>query len=549
MWINQLKIEDSIRSIQKEMRNGGILVLDPLRFDDLSSVSVRDKLRKEILTILKTKKYKVENLSEIEVPKAKYILRPGARPILIDWIIYDAVVSYIARKIYTKVPKVSFSFQKFRDRMKNKKEYKNINYWVAFDDEALSRAKKNSFMLVTDITGFFEHISIDALKERLLLLSTDSEYQRAVSFLVDLMLEVWTKNNSIGKFGLPQGVEASRILADIYLYSVDQVMTKTKSNFIRWMDDMILFASTESQLKISMIELQKVLRDLKLSINSKKTVMYEIPKKGSFDFYFDSEKQLLSDIEEGIHNYSYSSKKIKQIQKGLARIKSLAFKPNINFSDRYLRFYISHTIDLMKRGLISKALVQRNVMNFLFLFEKKPDFTGKFCWFFLMAVHYDNKLKRVIIKKLIEFICNKKENVYAWQEMWALDTIRQLGPLDKRTVKRLKDNIRIEHNACLAQYMVIAGQANSYEEKEEILKRADYKGDLYRSALLATQDIKKEIVQKYIKAPEYFEEYLDKLSGKHYGYFDKLNKVKILPKVTVIPRKKPTEEIRESIYE
>lgn len=156
-WITKLKIEDSIKEIQKDEMSGKDFCLDPLRFEDLSLKDVRKELINEVKKRVESG-YSMANLICIDVPKSNYILRPAARPNLIDWIIYNAVVNFIGSKIYKKIPKNSFSFNRFRDRQEKKKKISSIDYWIRFEDESVSLSKdfKYSYLLTTDITSFLK---------------------------------------------------------------------------------------------------------------------------------------------------------------------------------------------------------------------------------------------------------------------------------------------------------------------------------------------------------------------------------------------------------
>ncbi|MEA1965615.1 MAG: RNA-directed DNA polymerase [Candidatus Aerophobetes bacterium] len=299
-WIEKLDFEKAVREICKEERQGKDLCLDPLRFEDLSIKSVREIL-------IKTAKEKVKNgtpansLIEIDVPKSNYILRPGARPNVLDWAIYETTVNFIGEKIYRLIPECSYSFNRFREQFKRGKQKRKIEHWLDFGNKTLEYSKKYRYMLVTDITSFFENISLDVLKERLLTLKTASDYASGVKYLIENILKPWTTSNKVKNFGLPQGPSASSVLADIYLYSVDREMGRNKIKFIRYMDDMRIFTKDKADLKRALKYLVRSLRDLKLNLNSKKTDIYDTQESESLKRVFDPERGRLDLIDRAFN--------------------------------------------------------------------------------------------------------------------------------------------------------------------------------------------------------------------------------------------------------
>lgn len=164
-WITKLNIEESLKEIISDERQGKDFCLDPLRYEDLSLKKVKNKVKNKIIEEINNKliggKYTVSELISIDVPKSNYILRPASRPSIIDWIIYNAIVNFINSKIYKKIPKNNYSFNRIKDKFKRKnKNKKKTDYWLEFENNSiqLSKNKNYEYLLVTDITSYFEHI-------------------------------------------------------------------------------------------------------------------------------------------------------------------------------------------------------------------------------------------------------------------------------------------------------------------------------------------------------------------------------------------------------
>lgn len=348
-WIDKLNFEKAVKEICENERQGKDLCIDPLRFEDLSMEIVRNILIKEVEEKIK-KGVRLESLIEIDVPKSNYILRPGARPNILDWAIYQVTVNFIGEKIYKLIPDCSYSFNGFREQFKQGKRRRKIYHWLDFENKALEYSKRYRYMLVTDITSFYENISLDVLKERLLILNTISDYASGVNYLIENILKPWTTNNKVNDFGLPQGPSASSILADVYLYPVDREMKSNRITYIRYMDDIKIFTETKADLKRALKCLVKSLRDLKLNLNAKKTDIYDTQDSESLKRVFDPERSRLDLIDR-----AFKAKKaelIHLVTPFLFELFEMASNSKDTFSERHLKFFLSHSIDLMKFELL-----------------------------------------------------------------------------------------------------------------------------------------------------------------------------------------------------
>ena len=530
-WIEKLNLEESLKEIISDERQGKDFCLDPLRFQDLTLKNVKKIIIEDIKKILGNGKYVVEELINIDVPKSNYILRPTSRPLIKDWIIYNAIVNFIISKIYKKIPKNSYSFNRFKNKFdKKKNQKKKTDYWLDFENDSmkLSKNNNNEYLLVTDITAYFEHISLNVLQERLNLLSNDKDYNCAVNFLVNNILSKWTENNKIPHFGLPQGPTASINLADVYLYSVDKEMNENNIKFLRYMDDIRLYSKNISDLKRNIKILVIALRKLKLNLNAKKTIIYSLNDQKKLEEVFDPNRDLLN-IIDGIFKKK-SKEEIEEIMPSLFSLYGKYYE-NSQFSERYLRFFITRAIELMKFKMISKSKVMDLIKDFLDLFNEKHHLSDKFSWFFVASGKYSEEISNFIQKKLINFICNQRVNIYEWQEMWALDTIRQLGKIRKTDLKKIQKKYCKNNEMCYSQVALIAGQYGSSDEREDILNQEKYQNDSYRASLLAVQELNKDIVKKsrlYLQTEKYFKDYFDNLKyGNYYGFVYNLENIEL----------------------
>jgi hypothetical protein len=160
-------------------------------------------------------------------------------------------------------------------------------------------------------------------------------------------------------------------------------------------------------------------------------------------------------------------------------------------------------------------------LDLLEIFKEKHHLSDKICWFLVAASQYYRELGYIIRDGLIDFILDKNENIYDWQEMWALDTVRQIGGIRKRELNQLKKYVS-QHELCQAQLCLIRTENGSIDEKEEvieIIKKNRLQNDQYRYYFLAAQELPKNLLKKVEREiPEYFRNYVYNLKGKKYGF-------------------------------
>ena len=518
-WFEKLRFESVIKDIVSDARRGQDIFVDPFRFEDLGRKDVRDELIAEIKTRISST-YPVSDLIKIDVPKSNYVLRPGARPTLIDLISYEAVTDYIGSFIYKKIPALSFSFKRFKEKYEGKVKYaSSVNHWIEFENlgRIYSENPKFKFMLVTDITSFFEHISIEVLDDRLKRFSTDQNFIHAVNFLTQTLLNNWTATNKIPRFGLPQGPDASRALADIYLYSLDREMQKKKVTYFRFMDDIRIFSKNKNEIKINIGTLVLALRDLKLNLNAKKTIIYETQNKESLGKVFDPEAIRLQFLSEAFR--SNKSDVLQIVKPPLFELKNMFYDPKDAFNERHLKFFIFRTVDLMKWKLLTEKEIHDLVSEFLNLFDEQHHLANILCWFLVAAGCYSESQKIRIQENLIKFICDKKKNIYKWQEMWALDAIRQLGPITKTNLLKIKKTYSNKHELCYSQFCLIASQSNDSDEREEILEAKRIQSDEYRATLGAVYSLNPDVLKRAgLRVPEYFRIFCSRVKPDYFGY-------------------------------
>jgi hypothetical protein len=294
----KLEFDKALKRIIAEDLRGNNPVPDILGFLHLKRLFGPDDFSSKLEDLLmnyKKKTYMPKSLLKIDVPKANFTVRPMARPTTEDWLIYEAIIDYLSKKILRKNKRIcqrSFSILNFKTHKR-----KRTGAWLEFDERSRDFYKrKYRFAVTTDITGYYENINLEESRKRIIdYLERDKEGTELTNDLFTL-LRKWS-DERISGYGLPQGPPASSFLADIFLDYVDRRMEKYKG-YIRYMDDIRIFCKKKIEAKIALKDLTIALRNLKLNINAKKTDI--LSDKEIEEKLFDPDKSFLNMIETTI---------------------------------------------------------------------------------------------------------------------------------------------------------------------------------------------------------------------------------------------------------
>lgn len=196
--------------------------------------------------------------------------------------IWNAFLLYQVLKIANlieeaRVPvekKSVFSYRLKLDEATGRLFDKDVN-WRGFYSTALAEAeaKESLYVVRFDISDFYNRIYHHRLENAIIRVGANPEIKsRIMKILQDI-----SNNDS---YGLPVGGNASRILAELLLNSMDQLMINKRIRFFRYVDDYILFADSreDAYQKLNWC-VEYMLRNWGLSLQKSKT---QIQSKSEF---------------------------------------------------------------------------------------------------------------------------------------------------------------------------------------------------------------------------------------------------------------------------
>lgn len=214
----------------------------PFEVDLLKSDFFATEVQKQVESRLKSGSLtglKVHPLQHVLFPKKEpFDFRRAALMQPIDTITYLALVLTIADQLETHRPQAAKNLVfSYRFKPKNGLLFNPKYNFTAFEQHVSERTKRSrtKVLVKCDIASFYERLNLHRLESTLLGLSLEKSKIK----LINEVLLFWANRDS---YSLPIGGNASRILAEAALTSVDDYLLSHKVNFCRFVDDYRFFA-------------------------------------------------------------------------------------------------------------------------------------------------------------------------------------------------------------------------------------------------------------------------------------------------------------------
>lgn len=212
------------------------------------------------------------------IPKKGYGERYGLETDFFDRFIYQAICSFLIPYYDGLLSHRVLSYRYDPSPQNQKYLFKpKISRWFTFEGVTLTFKRSHKYLLITDLSNFFENISrtqmIAELERSIPNIQGTGpqklQIRNAIRTL-DNLLEQWTYS---GSHGLPQNRDASSFLSNVLLSSVDREMAGKGYDYYRYVDDIRVIADSELHARRALQDLIRELRKVGLNINASKTAI------------------------------------------------------------------------------------------------------------------------------------------------------------------------------------------------------------------------------------------------------------------------------------
>ena len=226
-------------------------------------------------------RYKPEHSTKLYFPKKSGILRPISLLNINDQIVYTALVSIVAEKLF---PKVRRSYDKtvfghLYDGKNSIYLYKRWQDSHSKFNKAINSAFTGGYKCTAtfDLTAYYDSIDYKVLCYFLEQLGLQKEFNQFLT----TCLEIWTActpNRIYHGHGIPQGPLPSGLLSEVLLQHFDKSsnIKKIDVKYFRYVDDIRLLAKDESELRKALIELDFISKEIGLFPQSSKINIHAI---------------------------------------------------------------------------------------------------------------------------------------------------------------------------------------------------------------------------------------------------------------------------------
>lgn len=279
--------------------------------------------------------------SEVEIDKTVIFTRFGTLLDVADRVAYQAAVASFASRVDSQTPDEVFSA-----RLSTNPRYflkHGTKQWAAWRDYVRGQVERGDEWLVeTDLTAYF-----DTIPHRLLVAEVESfNADPAVVAAINDMLRAWVL---VPGYGLPQGGNASRFLANLYLLPVDRVMLASGWKYSRFLDDVRIAAPTKSDAIRAIRQFQKECRVRGLIVSSGKTRLLH----GT-----EAIASLATDHDLAAASYLMDTNLSALARKELKMILRRALRDDARLDVRRARFSLWRLARLREGGVVRQVLNQ-----------------------------------------------------------------------------------------------------------------------------------------------------------------------------------------------
>jgi hypothetical protein len=240
------------------------------------------------------------------IPKDEVSFRRACQLNPIDSLLFTALIRKIGKSIEKRRVPVGDSrvFSYRFDPTADGHLYGNRSLWEEFWRRSYAESKSSEFVIVTDISDFYNQIYHHTLEHQLKECGIKGSYYTAITNMVKSLTTLVSR-------GIPVGPHASHLLAELVLVPVDEYLTSRGYRFCRYVDDFHIFCNSRYEAQAALLDLVKCLDLLgRLTLSSHKTSFKcadEFVELSKRKLSQDPINQAEADMIKAIESYSSSN--------------------------------------------------------------------------------------------------------------------------------------------------------------------------------------------------------------------------------------------------
>ncbi|UXN65605.1 RNA-directed DNA polymerase [Phyllobacterium sp. A18/5-2] len=294
------------------------LLPDPVDYMDVQA-SI-DRVVSKIRTNIKTGTFSIEIPRGFHVEKSMGLCRLMVQPSVEEAIILQCLSDKMYSEIKRQSPSKNAFFEPSDHSFKTtaEQEYGTFKSWKKFQEEILKFSIENKFVIVTDISNYYDFI--DLVQMRNVITSFVKVEEPLLDFLLHIVSNlVWRPDFMPPRqIGLPQmDLDAPRLLAHCYLFELDKFMEdRSQKNYARFMDDIDAGVNTIELAKKLLRDTDLVLQSRSLRLNAGKTKILSASE--AYRHFRVKENRILDGLELRIEKIDGDPKLLTAFFNGLS---------------------------------------------------------------------------------------------------------------------------------------------------------------------------------------------------------------------------------------
>lgn len=401
----------------------------------------------------------------VPVPKSPVFPRNAVDLSLTDRLAYQALVGSFAHLLDAEMTESVYSARLSRRRSHFLRSGRDA--WLTWRRDVAEAVRAGDvWMAETDITAFFDFIKHELLLPELQQVGVEPGVVGALRE----MLRTWTVTPNTG---VPQGPNASRVLANFYLSPVDAAMRAgTNISYFRYMDDIRIVGSSRAEVIGALQVLDGECRRRGLALSTKKTELHEGEQA-----IRSLEDRILDELQYAV---DFGDDEDDELRKKLALLFTRSLKTDGLVNTRHARFSLGRLYRLRDHTVANRVL--DNLELLAPLREIAPKYLHPFLG------------RKGTQRRLSQFLADPDRNSSPFLSSWLLAVMTDLRPplpddwVDYARKIALDRSAPAYHRAVALSVLALGHNARDLNHIEQVI-HTEHDPEVVRAALVALKRI------------------------------------------------------------